>query len=229
MTDAPGPSRRWVLAARPRTLPAAGVPVVVGRSSFDRSALLAHSVLCLVIALSLQVATNYANDYSDGVRGTDEQRVGPFRLTASRLVPARHVRRAAYLGFALACVTGCGSRRAPRGGLSRSGDRSIGGMVLYGWSTALWVLRLWRTVRLCLFRARGDGRHHVRATPHYSVASVVVGSGLGFHGLCALGSQQLTRRRGRSGCGKKRWPLVLDEREVRGSTSSASQAWRWGR
>ena len=107
MTDAPGPYRRWVLAARPRTLPAAGVPVVVGTlliRPFSINWL--NSLLCLLIALSLQVATNYANDYSDGVRGTDEQRVGPFRLTASRLVPAPHVRRAAFLGFALACVAG---------------------------------------------------------------------------------------------------------------------------
>jgi 1,4-dihydroxy-2-naphthoate octaprenyltransferase len=65
-----------------------------------------NSVLCLLIALSLQVATNYANDYSDGVRGTDEKRVGPFRLTASRLVAARSVRGAAYFGFAIACVSG---------------------------------------------------------------------------------------------------------------------------
>ena len=107
MTDAPGPSRRWVLAARPRTLPAAGVPVVVGTLLIRPLSInWLNSLLCLVIALSLQVATNYANDYSDGVRGTDEKRVGPFRLTASRLVPPSHVRRAAYLGFALACVTG---------------------------------------------------------------------------------------------------------------------------
>jgi len=107
MTEAPGPSRRWVLAARPRTLPAAGVPVVVGTFLVRPLSIeWLNSLLCLVIALSLQVATNYANDYSDGVRGTDEQRVGPFRLTASRLVPAAHVRRAAYLGFALACLAG---------------------------------------------------------------------------------------------------------------------------
>ena len=71
MTDAPGPSRRWVLAARPRTLPAAGVPVVVGTLLIRPLSInWLNSVLCLVIALSLQVATNYANDYSDGVRGT---------------------------------------------------------------------------------------------------------------------------------------------------------------
>jgi 1,4-dihydroxy-2-naphthoate octaprenyltransferase len=62
--------------------------------------------LCLFIALALQIATNYANDYSDGVRGTDEVRVGPFRLTASKLVAAKSVRHAAWLGFLLASVAG---------------------------------------------------------------------------------------------------------------------------
>ncbi|MGC2484687.1 MAG: 1,4-dihydroxy-2-naphthoate polyprenyltransferase [Acidimicrobiales bacterium] len=107
MTDAPGPYRRWVLAARPRTLPAAGVPVLVGTLLIrPLSISWVNSLLCLFIALCLQVATNYANDYSDGVRGTDEVRVGPFRLTASRLVPAPWVRGAAYLGFSLACAAG---------------------------------------------------------------------------------------------------------------------------
>jgi 1,4-dihydroxy-2-naphthoate octaprenyltransferase len=107
MTAAPGPYRRWLLAARPRTLPAAGVPVVVGTLLIrPLSVNWLNSVLCLLIALSLQVGTNYANDYSDGVRGTDEKRVGPFRLTASRLVAASSVRRAAYVGFAIACVAG---------------------------------------------------------------------------------------------------------------------------
>jgi 1,4-dihydroxy-2-naphthoate octaprenyltransferase len=107
MTDGPGPFRRWVLAARPRTLPAAGVPVVVG-VLLVRPATLnwLNGALCLVIALSLQIATNYANDYSDGVRGTDEVRVGPFRLTASKLIVARRVRDAAFCGFALACLAG---------------------------------------------------------------------------------------------------------------------------
>jgi 1,4-dihydroxy-2-naphthoate octaprenyltransferase len=63
-------------------------------------------LLCLVIALALQIGTNYANDYSDGVRGTDEVRVGPFRLTASKLVPATAVRNAAFASFALGGVAG---------------------------------------------------------------------------------------------------------------------------
>lgn len=107
MTEQPGQYRRWVLAARPRTLPAAAVPVVIGSLLVRPESInWLNSLLCLVIALSLQIATNYANDYSDGVRGTDEVRVGPFRLTASKLVAAKSVRNAAYAGFALSCVSG---------------------------------------------------------------------------------------------------------------------------
>jgi 1,4-dihydroxy-2-naphthoate octaprenyltransferase len=107
MIEAPGLQQRWVLAARPRTLPAAGVPVVVGTLLVRPLTInWLNSVLCLVIALALQVATNYANDYSDGIRGTDEARVGPFRLTVSKLVAAKSVRNAAVLGFAVAGVAG---------------------------------------------------------------------------------------------------------------------------
>lgn len=107
MSEAPGPLRRWVLAARGRTLPAAMVPVVVGVTLIrPRTINWGNSVLCLVVALALQVGTNYANDYSDGIRGTDEVRVGPFRLTASKLVAARTVRNAAFVAFFLAGAAG---------------------------------------------------------------------------------------------------------------------------
>jgi 1,4-dihydroxy-2-naphthoate octaprenyltransferase len=107
MSDTPGPVRRWVLAARPRTLPAALVPVVVG-SALVRPASInwLNSTLCVVVALALQVGTNYANDYSDGVRGTDEVRVGPFRLTASKIVAPALVKYAAWGSFSVAAVAG---------------------------------------------------------------------------------------------------------------------------
>jgi 1,4-dihydroxy-2-naphthoate octaprenyltransferase len=107
MTPGPGPMRRWVLAARPRTLPAALVPVVVGASLVRPASIeWLNSTLCVVVALALQIGTNYANDFSDGVRGTDEVRVGPFRLTASKLVRASYVRYAAWGFFLLAAVAG---------------------------------------------------------------------------------------------------------------------------
>ncbi len=105
--ETPGSIRRWVLAARTRTLRAAAVPVAIGAVFVrPRSVNWATTALCLVVALALQIGTNYANDYSDGIRGTDDDRVGPFRLTASKLVPALAVKRMAFAFFALAAVAG---------------------------------------------------------------------------------------------------------------------------
>ncbi len=101
---------RWVAGARPRTLPAAVVPVVVGTACAQaelRGDVTAwRAGAALVVALAIQVATNYANDYSDGVRGTDDARVGPVRLVASGLAAPAAVRRAAVLAFGVAAVAG---------------------------------------------------------------------------------------------------------------------------
>ncbi|MDP9389467.1 MAG: 1,4-dihydroxy-2-naphthoate polyprenyltransferase [Actinomycetota bacterium] len=101
-------TNRWVLGARPRTLPAAVVPVAVGTAvAFSQGDVVWwRAVTALVVALAIQVATNYANDYSDGVRGTDEGRVGPVRLVASGLAPATAVKRAALVAFAVAGAAG---------------------------------------------------------------------------------------------------------------------------
>jgi 1,4-dihydroxy-2-naphthoate octaprenyltransferase len=98
----------WVIGARPRTLPAAVVPVVVGTGVAVAAghAVWWRSIVALVVALALQVGVNYANDYSDGVRGTDAARVGPVRLVASRLAAPAQVKRAAWLSFAAAAVAG---------------------------------------------------------------------------------------------------------------------------
>ncbi len=99
---------QWVSGARPRTLPAALSPVLVGTGAAvgAGSGSAVRAVLAGLVALALQVGVNYANDYSDGVRGTDAVRVGPLRLTATGLAPARHVKRAAVLSLALGCVFG---------------------------------------------------------------------------------------------------------------------------
>lgn len=100
--------RKWVLGARLRTLPAAVVPVVLGGTLVvrDDDAVLWRWPLALVVALALQIAVNYANDYSDGVRGTDTDRIGPTRLVASGLASARQVKRAAFMAFGVAGVAG---------------------------------------------------------------------------------------------------------------------------
>jgi 1,4-dihydroxy-2-naphthoate octaprenyltransferase len=99
---------QWVAGARPRTLPAAVAPVVLGTAAAHLlgRADLALAILALLVALSLQVGVNYANDYSDGIRGTDEARVGPVRLVGQRLAAPSNVKAAAMLSFAAAAVTG---------------------------------------------------------------------------------------------------------------------------
>ncbi|MGO8873824.1 MAG: 1,4-dihydroxy-2-naphthoate polyprenyltransferase [Acidimicrobiales bacterium] len=136
----PGPVRKWWLGARPRTLPAALVPVAVGTAAAHALHMSAFSLPshgwvayapsqtylivlhgtrprvdpwwcafgALVVALALQIGTNYANDYSDGIRGTDDARVGPVRLVASGLASPSAVKRAALASFAVAGVAGLG-------------------------------------------------------------------------------------------------------------------------
>jgi len=99
---------QWFAAARPRTLPASVVPVAVGvavaRSTGHVVAW--HAVLALVVSLAMQIGANYANDYSDGVRGTDAQRFGPSRLVASGSASPAAVRSAALASFAVGAVAG---------------------------------------------------------------------------------------------------------------------------
>jgi len=106
-------ANKWWLGARPRTLPAAVVPVVIGVAvaydesmSFVAAEWLPRALLALVVSLALQVGVNYANDYSDGVRGTDDDRAGPMRLVASRQATPRAVKAAAFAAFGVACVAG---------------------------------------------------------------------------------------------------------------------------
>jgi 1,4-dihydroxy-2-naphthoate octaprenyltransferase len=99
---------RWILGARPRTLPAAVVPVAIGAGAAvgGPSPVWWRVGPALVVSLALQIGVNYANDYSDGVRGTDDVRVGPPRLVAGGLAKARHVKRAALAAFGVAAVAG---------------------------------------------------------------------------------------------------------------------------
>lgn len=98
----------WVTGARVRTLPLAAAPVMLGSATaslVDRFDLL-MAIGALLVALFLQIGVNYANDYSDGVRGTDDNRVGPLRLTASGLVRPKAVKLAAFITFAIAGAIG---------------------------------------------------------------------------------------------------------------------------
>ena len=104
--------QQWVEGARPRTLPAATAPVMAGTATAwhalgdlsERALLLA--LLAGIVALALQVGVNYANDYSDGIRGTDDDRVGPMRLVGSKAATPSAVKKAAFLCFAVAALAG---------------------------------------------------------------------------------------------------------------------------
>lgn len=99
---------QWVEGARPRTLPAAIAPVAVGAglaANVDSFVAL-RVLLALIVSIALQIGVNYANDYSDGIKGTDKARVGPIRLVGQELAPASHVRLAAFAAFGVAAVSG---------------------------------------------------------------------------------------------------------------------------
>ncbi|KRC88071.1 1,4-dihydroxy-2-naphthoate octaprenyltransferase [Terrabacter sp. Root85] len=99
---------QWIEGARPRTLPAAVSPILVGTGAAYQTGhvVWAYAVLALVVALALQVGVNFANDYSDGIRGTDEVRVGPVRLVGQRLAAPRSVKIAAFACFFFAALMG---------------------------------------------------------------------------------------------------------------------------
>jgi 1,4-dihydroxy-2-naphthoate polyprenyltransferase len=97
---------KWIQGARPRTLSAAVAPVLIASALAGSEFNWFRAALALKVAVWLQIGVNYANDYSDGVRGTDENRVGPTRLVASGLASAKAVKNAAFISFAIASIAG---------------------------------------------------------------------------------------------------------------------------
>ncbi len=99
---------QWVEGARPRTLPTALSPVIAGTGAAIGHGVVApgRALLALVVAVALMIGVNYANDYSDGIRGTDDERVGPVRLVGSNLATPSTVRAAAFVAFAVAGLAG---------------------------------------------------------------------------------------------------------------------------
>lgn len=99
---------QWVQGARPRTLPAAIAPVLVGSAiaAFEGSFRPFIALCALIVSVAFQVGANYSNDYSDGIRGTDDSRVGPVRLVGQGLAAASDVKRAALIAFGVGAAAG---------------------------------------------------------------------------------------------------------------------------
>ena len=97
---------KWIVGSRPRTLVAAVAPVVVASAVAGIDFNWFRAALALQVGVWLQIGVNFANDYSDGVKGTDTDRIGPARLVASGLASANSVKRAAYFSFLIASIAG---------------------------------------------------------------------------------------------------------------------------
>lgn len=96
---------KWIIGARVKTLPAAISPVLVGTALADDVNWI-NALLALLVSLSLQISVNFANDYSDGIRGTDTNRVGPIRLVGSGITSAKSVKQAMFISFGIAAISG---------------------------------------------------------------------------------------------------------------------------
>ena len=123
----------WYQGARPKTLGASVAPVLVGTAVASRygDVIWYRAGLCLVVSVALQVGVNYANDYSDGVRGVDKERKGPIRLTASGLKAPAAVKRAAYLALGVAAAAGVALAVAVNPWMLAVGAASIAAAALY--------------------------------------------------------------------------------------------------
>ena len=124
---------QWIEGARPRTLPNAVAPVIIGTgaAAWLDSAVWWKALLALAVSLSLIVGVNYANDYSDGIRGTDDERAGPLRLVGSKLAAPRAVRSAAVASLAVGAVAGVALAAVSAPWLIAVGAVCIAGAWLY--------------------------------------------------------------------------------------------------
>ena len=189
------PLKVWIAGARPRTLPAAVVPVFVGTAagywssgrllvdhdmprhvaqctSLDHQVSWPNAFLALVVALGIQIGTNYVNDYADGQRGTDEHRAGPVRLVAGGLATVREVKIAAAASFAVAAIAGLVLAARVTWWFIPLGARLLRGRLgLHRGPQALRLLRVRRALRLRVLRVWSRRRAPPTSSTHRSSGS----------------------------------------------------------
>jgi 1,4-dihydroxy-2-naphthoate octaprenyltransferase len=231
----------WVAGARPRTLPASVVPVLIGTAcaAGEGDVIAWRAIAAGVVALALQIGTNYANDYSDGVRGTDAARVGPVRLVASGLAAPTTVRRAAFAAFGVAAVVGLALALATSLWLIAVGAACIAAGYLYtGGPKPYGYLGLGEVfVFVCFGLVATAGSTYVQLE-RITGLSVVAASAAGFLSCALLVANNLRDIPTDAAAGKKTLAVRLGDRSTRWLYAGfldgafvlglACVAWRWG-
>ena len=209
---------QWLEGARPRTLPAAVAPVLVGSGAAALADAFSpgRAGLALVVALALQVGVNYANDYSDGVRGTDEHRVGPLRLVGSGTAPAPAVRTAAILSFAVAAAAGFVLSALTSWWLLLVGALAIGAAWAYTGTTRPYGYRGLGEVSVFVFFGLVAvlGTTYVQAE-QLTWPSLAGGVGCGALACAILVTNNLRDIPSDEGAGKRTLAVVLGDRRTR--------------
>jgi len=209
----------WVAGARPRTLPAAIVPVAVGTAAADAAGgdiIVWRALAALVVAVGVQVGTNYVNDYADGKRGTDDVRVGPIRLVGQKLASPEAVRNAAVVSFAIAAGFGLALCAAAGWQLALVGGAAIlagyfytGGPKPYGYAG---LGELFVFVFFGLVATAGTTYVQIE---QITTRSVIAGVALGLWAMALLVVNNLRDRIGDEASGKKTLAVRIGDRNTR--------------
>jgi 1,4-dihydroxy-2-naphthoate octaprenyltransferase len=214
-SGAPSRARVWVMGARPRTLGASVIPVAVGAAASGHVVVLS-TALAAVVALALQVGVNYANDYFDGVRGIDAERVGPVRLTGSRLVAPAAVARAAALALGVAAVAGAVLALTTQPVLLAGGALALVAAALYsGGNRPYASLGLGEVAVLLFFGPVAVCGTALANAGHIPVAAVWASATPGLLSTALLVVNNLRDRAGDERAGKRTLAVRLGERNTR--------------
>ncbi|MEP6760014.1 MAG: 1,4-dihydroxy-2-naphthoate polyprenyltransferase [Sporichthyaceae bacterium] len=210
--------RQWLEGARPRTLPAAVAPVAAGTGAAGAVDALdpGRSLLALLVAVALQIGVNYANDYSDGVRGTDAERTGPLRLVGSGLATPSAVRSAALGSFGLAAVTGLVLAALTTWWLLLVGAAAIVAAWFYTGGSRPYGYRGLGEVSVFVFfgLVATVGTTYVQAE-RVTATSVLLGVGCGAFACAILVANNLRDLHGDRGAGKVTLAVRLGDRRTR--------------
>ncbi|MEY2467502.1 MAG: 1,4-dihydroxy-2-naphthoate polyprenyltransferase [Actinomycetota bacterium] len=210
---------KWIQGARPRTLPAAIVPVAVGTAAAynaDGDIVVWRAVAALIVSLGVQIGTNYVNDYADGKRGTDDVRVGPVRLVGQKLATPEAVRNAAIISFAVAAGFGLALCAAAGWQLAFVGAAAIlagyfytGGPKPYGYAG---LGELFVFVFFGLVATAGSTYVQIERV---TGKSIVAGVAVGLWAMALLVVNNLRDRVGDEASGKKTLAVRIGDRNTR--------------